>query len=799
MENKKLALINFSQGIKAAEVQHNFDVLQYEIDKERISVAGSGISYGLGFSLDGFNLTIDEGCLINNKGQEVYIDKTTIEVEKPILIEKLEKNVTVDQFNRAYLSEIPYAPNRLTIAQNVPIADAGISIIKSGTEDKVPLASIEGRVLNLRPIVGTLSGMKVDIKYNYTYKRRDVIFIDNEFKIQYREGITSPSPSVPALNKDEYTYILGYVEINGHALDMINNEVKASIRILKEFKSVRNVYTDSNNKLYLCGTPFESLKVIHLVEPSDPEENTFWYDSSTNKLKIWKATDEYTFVKEYVIETSDPHAIHKFTTEVPYLLRGKQLKVYVNGSLLDSSQYKEGTDLTATQQRTEYIFSSEFQVIAPLKRGDKVAYRIERTDGFMEWVTINDTSYVDLEERFIWTPEMMENEEVSFEHDKQHFFFHATDNKNCLFTPGKNCLEILIDQVPLHNDQFEEITMEDAIASEDANMIKEKIVKYYGYPEEFNMEDIHEEYENIGIGFKLGAPLDKNSYVEVRVKQRVNTNPIAKRFQRTATFVAEGSEEYIQYTNETDGNVIYNPPIFKTAAQYRYDENQLEVFLNGRRLEKNVEWQEQKAKTRSLKAVPCESFEILPPAGIKNGDRVSHRLTTTIYSYDHVEMLLSDFNRKIEDCEDIVNKTKDEIDKTKEQVDKKIEIVEGQIETVQQITNNLESTYVKKTDVIPKQNIDANVLAGCMAGSFYHSITVTEERNYTITNICSEKDFTLLFNLNDNNGNKILKRGTDDNDEYSITKQGNEIILTLYSPSIQAGHKLFLTGIKFGI
>ena len=799
MENKKLSLIDFSQGIKAAEVQHNFDVLQYQINKERISVAGSGISYGLKFSLDGFNLTIDEGCLINNKGEEVYIDRTVIEIAKPILIEKIERNIEVDQFNRAYLSEIPYATNRLTIAQNVSIEEAGISIIKSGTEDKVPLANIEDRVLNLRPIVGTLAGISVDVRYCYTYKRRDIIFIDNEFKIQYREGITSPSPSVPELNKDEYTYILGYVEINGHSLDILTNEVKASVKILREFKSVRNVYTDDNNKLYLCGTPFDSLKVIHLVEPIDPEENTFWYDSSTNKLKIWKATDEYTFVKEYVVETSDPNAIHKFKTDVPYLCRGKQLKVYVNSSILDAINYLEGTDLSESQKRTEYIYSSEFQVISPLKRGDKVAYRIDRTDGLMDWVTINDTSYVDLEERYLWTPEMMENEEVSFEHDKQHFFFHATNNKNCLFTPDKNCLEILIDQVPLHNDQFEEITMADAIASEDATMIKEKLCKYYGYPEEFSMEDIHEEYENIGIGFKLGAPLDKNSYVEARVKQRVNTNPIAKRFQRTATFVAEGSEEYNQYKTEDNGNRMYNPPIFQTSAQYRYDENQLEVFLNGRRLEKNIEWKEIAKKEKSLKAVPCNSFELLPPSGIKNGDRVSYRLTTTIYSYDHVEMLLSNFNKKIEDCETIVKQTKDDIDKTKKVVEEKIETVEGQIETVQQITNNLEATYVKKTDVIAKEKIDAKVLAGCMANSFYHLITVTEERTYSLSNMCTDKDFTLLFNLNDNNGNKILKRGTNENDEYSITRQGGDTILTLLSPSIQSGHKLFLTGIKFGI
>lgn len=801
--SKKLKIIDFSQGIKSTEVQHNFDVLQFQLNKERISVAGSGIAYGLDFVINnddnGFNLNIKEGCLINNKGEEVYIDETNIKIQNPILIEKIERELIVDKYNRVYLSETPYALNRLTVAQNVSISESGISATISGTEDKVPLASNEEKVLNLKPIIGTLENVLVDVKYYFTFKRRDVVYIDNEYKIQYREGITSPSPSVPELNKDEYTYILGYIEVNGHDLDLITNEIKAGAKILKEFKSIRNVYTDENNKLFLCGTPFDSLKVIHLVEPSDPEENTFWYDASTNKLKIWKSTDEYTFAKDYTVTTSNPEAEHKFKTDIPYLYKGKQLSVYVNGKILKANEYQEGSDLSATQKRESYIFSEEFQILIALNKGDKISYRIERTDGFMEWVSINDSSYVDVEERLLWTPDDMLFEQVEYNHDKQHFFFHATKNKSCLFTPDKNCLEILINQVPLHNDQFKEITMIDAIASEDADIIKEKLVRHYGYPEEFNMENIHDEYENIGIGFKLNAPLDRDSYVEVRVKHRVNTNPISKRFQRSATFVAEGSEVYQQYIRDEKGNMLFNPPMFKTNAQYRYDENQLEVFLNGRRLEKNVEWQEVKVKARSLKAVPCDSFEILPTAKITNGDRVSYRLTTTVYSYDHVQMLLEDFNQKIEDCEQIVTRTKEEIDKTKEQVEEKIETVEEQIGVVQQITNNLDNTYMKKNEVIENTMLPMSVLSGIASGSFYESIVVGTERNINITSICSEKDFSILFNLNDNNGNRILRRGTGENADYNIIRQGDQVSLVLYSTGIEPGHMLYLTGVKFGI
>lgn len=86
-----------------------------------------------------------------------------------------------------------------------------------------------------------------------------------------------------------------------------------------------------------------------------------------------------------------------------------------------------------------------------------------------------------------------------------------------------------------------------------------------------------------------------------------------------------------------------------------------------------------------------------------------------------------------------------------------------------------------------------------MSSTINRVIPVTGERTYDITDICSDKDFVLLFNLNDNNGNKILKRNTGDNDDYMITKQNNIVTLTLLSPAIQEGHKLYLTGIKFGV
>ena len=73
MDNK-LKLIDFSKGIKSAEVMYNDTVLQEQINRERLSIAGTGINSGFDMKLDNFTLTITDGTLVDNTGSEEYID-----------------------------------------------------------------------------------------------------------------------------------------------------------------------------------------------------------------------------------------------------------------------------------------------------------------------------------------------------------------------------------------------------------------------------------------------------------------------------------------------------------------------------------------------------------------------------------------------------------------------------------------------------------------------------------------------------------------------------------------------------
>lgn len=793
MDNKHLEIIDFSEGIRSTEIQHNFNVLQEQINKERASVAGPGISYGLNCSIKDFTLTVEEGCLIDKDGEQVYIDEMTMEIEKPILLEKIERKLTVDANNRVFLYERPYAANRLTTADNVNVKDSGVTVMISGMigeTAKLNLVSIDGNALNISAINGgSLEHTPVDVTYYYTYKRRDVIYIDKEFKLKYRKGITSPSPSIPKLEEDEYIYILGYIEVDSNDISEKDQKEYAKAKFIKEFKSIRNVYTDDDNRLYLCGTPFDSIKVIHLVEPRNPEEDTFWYDASVNKLKIWRHTDKYTFVDSITYESINPDNPQIFKTNIKYLYGRKQISIYVNNIKLNVDDYEEGSDLTDSQKNEDKVWSNEFRIIKKLKRYDVVTYRIDRYDGYAEWVAINDSSYVSAQERFIWTPEYLDYLQDNCDHDMQYFFFDTEKHRNMLYVPNRNCLEIMIDQVPLHSDQFDEITMYDAIASDNANKIRDKLVKYYHYNEDMDINHIHEEYENIGIGFKLDAAMKKKSYVEAIVTQRVNANPLTKRFQRSATFITEGSVIYNQYVS-TDNGTVLNPAVFKTSIPYRYKEHQLEVFLNGRRLENGVDFVEVPAGD-SIQGAQIDSFKILDSANIKDQDNVIYKISTTVFSYDHLEGLLSGFEVRIADTEKKVDDYVKKFEELKNNVNSYTEEVRGHIDTLTNIENTLDNKYMFKSAQIGKDNIVSSIYEGTANGLINEIFMETEQnQRFDVTNFCSSKDFVILTNVS---SNKILCRGVD----YNLVDENGSTFLQMISINFVPNQRLYLTGIRF--
>lgn len=676
--SNQLKTIDFSKGIKSEEIQHNFGVVSQQFARERLSVAGHGIASGLEFKVKGFALTIEAGSLVDIDGNEIFFDETKLAIQLPRLTTKRDETLTVQVGGQVVLDNIPYATTRLTPSQYATTSQYGITVVDySNTSKTLSVLSIEDKTLS---IDARWDGKLVKVTYGFTNKRYDTVYIDSEYKIRVMEGITSSSPSVPM--PGTYKYILGFVEINPFA-GSISGAKEAKMSIKKDMKNLRNLFTDENNVLYICGTPFEDLQIVHMLEPEVPIENQLWYDSASNKLRV---------------------------------------------------------------RRT--------------------------VDGISQWVNVNDTSVIPVLEYKIWTP-------VQNPADRKTFLFHYENDLNMRYVPNRNSLEILIDQTPLHSDQFEELTLADAITDP---TLHHMLVSEFGYTPEF-IDEMNQSYENIGVGFRLGSLLDKACYVEVRATHRVNENPLTYRFQRTATFI--GTDSFI-YTN----NAVKE---FTTNAPFRIGENQLEIFVEGKRLDPKTEYYEGSdlADPLRVQGTLSRTFKLLKD--VATGSVISYKVTATVFSYDHVEKILGDIETKATQAELISTQVAAQVHEFVEDTTTKVSSIEHSVQEIQKVLEE-HSQFVKKTDVLTTANMPETIMQWIPKGIINTSLTKSGTMNL-VADIQPE-DFVVMFDMQGSAGNSILRRGAD----YEVTKDGpsgNVYINFIQPNAVENGHTLYIIGLKF--
>lgn len=275
--NDSLNIIDFSNGIRSEEIQENFNILQNEINRERINIGGTGIASGLDITpivtANKFAIKISEASIITSTGEEIHIDEQIIDIEKPHLISQCEY-LTSNASNQIVLKEIPYSLDRLKPSQYLDSylpSYSGITINYKNSvkdDDNIRIKSIDGYTLTLTGLI------KRNLKINYYYsaKRLDTVYIDNNNKIQVKtSSITSTTPS--AIVPDSYKYLIAYILIDSNYQDNKDDIPHANISIRQDLRDLRNIYTDKNGDLYLCGIPFNDLQFISLTEPKDPKEN----------------------------------------------------------------------------------------------------------------------------------------------------------------------------------------------------------------------------------------------------------------------------------------------------------------------------------------------------------------------------------------------------------------------------------------------------------------------------------------------------------------------------------------------
>ena len=899
-------MIDFSDGIRPEEIQENFEYLQGQISRERISVGGEGIAYGFDITPivtdTKFAIQVSDASIIDESGEEVYIPGSIIDIELPELYSALE-HCTINYNNCISLKQIPYSASRKMPAEYLISKEPKLSGIyinypsnNANTDDYIRVSDINGTVLT---VTGAIS-RDVVVRYSFTADRIDTIYLKNDNTIGVIRGTTSTTPSKAYLPTDG-KFIIAYLSVESRYVDENITVPSAYLYVKEDMRKLRNLYTDKDNNLYICGTLFDDLQIVHMKEPKNPKPNTLWLNTETNTLYYWKNTDSFIYHNKIIIDRDfieNGNANRDFATYMDFIIGANELEIYHNGNRLikDRHYYELYNELpTVNQNVPADAEGNSFRLIEDkhsgngliLHTGDEIMYMIRFRDSHYMWVPINKMSYINAKERkvFCTNDYMPDNKNGYFDsreadslgqftctednraysYKYQYFFFNREKELNMLFTPGRNELSILINQMILHADQFEEITVFDLLESfKEDNSKSNKDIKIpydvavgaaanFGWSKVAIENMIDEktgninDFDNTGIGFKLIEPLDSgfnagsysymepdgsnDLYVEAIVERRVCSEPFKRKLQRSATFV---SEDIIIVDEEIQNTGIVN----LENAIYRYNENQLEVFVNGIKvfgpsienrnpdlveqygyyLTSNIEGEEDiivspidgteidgdpQGFFERKRDKECNKFKINKQLSI--GDKISYRITTNVYSYDHINNLIDELEARVGGEVETISGIYQTVAEYREQMNAEIDEIDRKIEDInQELATKRDEGYFDELGVLSISNMPAEIVQNRVVdlNHINFNFEYQEGQSTYPRNEIRQGDYLT-----------VIKRNLSGYDNFLIPEQDYSIVdkiengiwkstMLVFNNDIDAtwvtGEKIIVTGIKFG-
>ena len=831
--------INFSDGIRSEEIQDNFDILDDQIKRTRLSIGGIGIASGLDITPivteNQFAIKISPASIIDNNGDEIYINEQILNIEKPKL-SKQREYLSADVNNQVQLKEVPYMLDRTQPAQyggTLSNLYTGIKISYQNsisTDDYIRVKAINGKVLTLTG----LTSRQVIVEYYSTAKRIDTIYLDENNNISVKtSSITSTTPS--AIIPEKYNYLIAYILIDDNYMADSNDSPHADIILKKDLRKIRNIYTDKNGVLYLNGVPFNDLHLITMEEPTDPKPNQLWLNNGT--LYTWQAIDNYTYKKSIEITNDyDFVGYHDIQTNIDYCINKKQLKVYINSIQLQNAEYDElyGDVPTSIQDIPDNTYSNKFRIYKNFSVGDIITYTISFNESGYKWIPVNKESYIRTKEHKIyglndawkdgnyWTSPQalsLDKDKDGYPYKYTYFIFDANTDRNMIFNPGNNEIDIIINQMPLHKDQYSEITLD--MLDNLPSSVKRAMSDQFGWNNSA-IQVINELYDDIGIGVMLNNPLDSiyneglfneynqminehELYVEIIANRACSSANNKRKLQRVSTYIDEGS---VVISNTSD-NVINLGDKY-----YRYNENQLDVYINGLKLTKDIDYIEgtdldsdltDTADMLRKRGAISKQFKITRSLNI--GDVVNYKITSSFYSYDHINSLLDKIETDQEACnakvETLYNSTMNLYNNT----NAVIKDFQNQLNIFTDGNNSLLDSYLTRQSIIAEDQLSTDLVKRVPQSTdhIYHVITFNTYNNigFDVSDYLREEDFSLIWWRDSNNNiDRMLLPDEDYSLETNINNAGIvSVHLKLSSDAlsnIKTGDKLIIRGIKFG-
>ena len=835
-----LHIIDFSDGIRSEEIQDNFDILDNQIKRTRLSVGGSGIASGLDITPivteNQFAIKISPASIIDDNGNETFIEEQIVNIERPKL-SKQREYLNADINNQVRLKEVPYMLDRTQPAQygnSLSSLYTGINISYQNsisTDDYIRVKAINGNTLTLTG----LTRRQVVVEYYSTAKRIDTVYLDEHNKISVKtSSITSTTPS--AILPEKYNYLIAYILIDDNHMVDSNDTPHADIILKKDLRKTRNIYTDKNGILYLNGVAFNDLHLITTEEPADPKPDQLWLKDNT--LYVWQSVDNYTYKRNIEITSAyDFTGYHDIQTNIDYCINKEQLKVYINSVQLQKTEYDElfGDIPTSIQDIPDNTYSNKFRIYKDFVVGDIITYTITISESGYRWVPINKESYVRTKEHKVygvdaswpegnyWTSyqaSRLGKDKEGYPYKYSYFIFDANTDRNMLFSPANNEVDVMINQMPLHKDQYSEIMLDmlDMLPPE----VKRAISDVYGW-DDSTIHRMNELYDDVGIGVMLNNPLDSiyneglfnehnqminesELYVEIIVNRACSAVNNKRKLQRVATFIDEDSFVV---------DNTFNTVVDLKDKYYRYNENQLDIYINGVRLTKEVDYIEgtdlddnldDEANMLRYRGAISKQFKIIRPLNI--GDVVSYKITSNFYSYDHINSLLDKIETDQEACNAKVETLYNSTMKLHDDTNSIIKDIQNQVSEYVDNKNDALNTYLTRESIISEDQLAADVVKRIPQSldHIYHVITFDSysDIGFDLTNYIREEDFILIW-WRDTANNNIDRMLLPDENYFIETEISNTGTVTVYLKltedtlsNIKTGDKLIIRGIKFG-
>ena len=835
-----LHIIDFSDGIRSEEIQDNFNILDNQIKRTRLSVGGSGIASGLDITPivteNQFAIKISQASIVDDNGNETFIEEQIVNIERPKL-SKQREYLNADINNQVRLKEVPYMLDRTQPAQygnSLSSLYTGINISYQNsisTDDYIRVKAINGNTLTLTG----LTRRQVVVEYYSTAKRIDTVYLDEHNKISVKtSSITSTTPS--AILPEKYNYLIAYILIDDNHMVDSNDTPHADIILKKDLRKTRNIYTDKNGILYLNGVAFNDLHLITTEEPVDPKPGQLWLKDNT--LYVWQSVDNYTYKRNIEITSAyDFTGYHDIQTNIDYCINKEQLKVYINSVQLQKTEYDElfGDIPTSIQDIPDNTYSNKFRIYKDFVVGDIITYTITISESGYRWVPINKESYVRTKEHKVygvdaswpegnyWTSyqaSRLGKDKEGYPYKYSYFIFDANTDRNMLFSPANNEVDVMINQMPLHKDQYSEIMLDmlDMLPPE----VKRAISDVYGW-DDSTIHRMNELYDDVGIGVMLNNPLDSiyneglfnehnqminesELYVEIIVNRACSAVNNKRKLQRVATFIDEDSFVV---------DNTFNTVVDLKDKYYRYNENQLDIYINGVRLTKEVDYIEgtdlddnlnDEANMLRYRGAISKQFKIIRPLNI--GDVVSYKITSNFYSYDHINSLLDKIETDQEACNAKVETLYNSTMKLHDDTNSIIKDIQNQVSKYVDNKNNALNTYLTRESIISEDQLAADVVKRIPQSldHIYHVITFESysDIGFDLTNYIREEDFILIW-WRDTANNNIDRMLLPDENYFIETEISNTGTVTVYLKltedtlsNIKTGDKLIIRGIKFG-